>query len=66
MQVKAGEFYTPQQVSKILAKIVTTNKPNLKMFMTQHVVQVHYCYVSDVKPMFVSIMAKNITIPHST
>ena len=47
MQVKAGEFYTPQQVSKILAKIVTTNKPNLKMFMTQHVVQVHYCYVSD-------------------
>ncbi|WP_210135186.1 N-6 DNA methylase, partial [Staphylococcus sp. GDX8P80P] len=27
---KAGEFYTPQQVSKILAKIVTTNKPNLK------------------------------------
>ena len=30
MQVKSGEFYTPQQVSKILAKIVTTNKPNLK------------------------------------
>lgn len=27
---KAGEFYTPQQVSKILAKIVTHNKPNLK------------------------------------
>ena len=39
MQVKAGEFYTPQQVSKILAKIVTTNKPNLKMCMIQHVVQ---------------------------
>lgn len=27
---KAGEFYTPQQVSKILAKIVTTNKHKLK------------------------------------
>lgn len=27
---KAVEFYTPQQVSKILAKIVTTNKTNLK------------------------------------
>lgn len=27
---KAGEFYTPQQVSKILAKIVTVNKENLK------------------------------------
>lgn len=27
---KAGEFYTPQQVSKILAKIVTIEKTNLK------------------------------------
>jgi len=27
---KAGEFYTPQQVSKILAKIVTMNKKRLK------------------------------------
>ncbi len=27
---KAGEFYTPQQVSKILAKIVTLNKGRLK------------------------------------
>ena len=27
---KAGEFYTPQQVSKILAKIVTTGKTRLK------------------------------------
>ena len=27
---KAGEFYTPQQVSKILAKIVTVGKANLK------------------------------------
>ena len=27
---KAGEFYTPQQVSKILAKIVTLNKTDLK------------------------------------
>jgi len=27
---KAGEFYTPQQVSKILAKIVTTGKQRLK------------------------------------
>ncbi|PLX67084.1 MAG: type I restriction-modification system subunit M [Denitrovibrio sp.] len=27
---KAGEFYTPQQVSKILAKIVTTGKHKLK------------------------------------
>ena len=27
---KAGEFYTPQQVSKILAKIVTTGKQKLK------------------------------------
>lgn len=27
---KAGEFYTPQQVSLILAKIVTTNKTQLK------------------------------------
>lgn len=27
---KAGEFYTPQQVSKILAKIVTTGKKRIK------------------------------------
>ena len=27
---KAGEFYTPQQVSKILAKIITTGKTKLK------------------------------------
>jgi type I restriction enzyme M protein len=27
---KAGEFYTPQQVSKILAKLVTTGKTKLK------------------------------------
>lgn len=27
---KAGEFYTPQQVSKVLAKIVTTGKQKLK------------------------------------
>ena len=27
---KAGEFYTPQQVSKILAKIVTTDKKKLR------------------------------------
>jgi type I restriction enzyme M protein len=27
---KAGEFYTPQEVSKILAKIVTTDKSKLK------------------------------------
>lgn len=27
---KAGEFYTPQQVSKILAEIVTTGKENLR------------------------------------
>lgn len=27
---KAGEFYTPQQVSKVLAKIVTTGKDRLK------------------------------------
>ncbi len=27
---KAGEFYTPQEVSKILAKIVTANKSKLK------------------------------------
>lgn len=27
---KAGEFYTPQQVSKILAKLVTINKTNIK------------------------------------
>lgn len=27
---KAGEFYTPQQVSKVLAKIVTTGKERLK------------------------------------
>ncbi|MBI5976019.1 type I restriction-modification system subunit M [Staphylococcus canis] len=27
---KAGEFYTPQQVSKILAKIVTTDRQDLK------------------------------------
>ena len=30
MQEKAGEFYTPQEVSKILAKIVTTGKNRLK------------------------------------
>ncbi|MEE6716293.1 type I restriction-modification system subunit M [Schleiferilactobacillus harbinensis] len=27
---KAGEFYTPQQVSKLLAQIVTMNRPELK------------------------------------
>jgi type I restriction enzyme M protein len=27
---KAGEFYTPQQVSTILAKLVTTGKTRLK------------------------------------
>jgi type I restriction enzyme M protein len=27
---KAGEFYTPQEVSKVLAKIVTTGKSKLK------------------------------------
>ena len=27
---KAGEFYTPQQVSKVLAKIVTLDKPRIK------------------------------------
>ncbi|MEL7274532.1 MAG: type I restriction-modification system subunit M [Pseudomonadota bacterium] len=27
---KAGEFYTPQQVSKILAKLVTLDKPKIK------------------------------------
>ncbi|KMR41392.1 adenine methylase, partial [Staphylococcus aureus] len=27
---KAGEFYTPQQVSKILAKIVTDGKDKLR------------------------------------
>jgi type I restriction enzyme M protein len=27
---KAGEFYTPQQISKILAQLVTTNKTKLK------------------------------------
>jgi len=27
---KAGEFYTPQEVSKVLAKIVTSNKQKLK------------------------------------
>ena len=27
---KAGEFYTPQQVSKILAKVVTEGKTDLK------------------------------------
>ena len=27
---KAGEFYTPQQVSKVIAKIVTLDKPRLK------------------------------------
>lgn len=27
---KAGEFYTPQQVSKVLAKIVTTDKQKIK------------------------------------
>ena len=29
-RVKAGEFYTPQQVSKILAKIVTDGKDKLR------------------------------------
>ncbi|WP_406732158.1 type I restriction-modification system subunit M [Vibrio scophthalmi] len=27
---KAGEFYTPQMVSKLLAKLVTMNKPSMK------------------------------------
>src|SRR5207253_6972705 len=27
---KAGEFYTPQEVSKVLAKLVTTGKTKLK------------------------------------
>ena len=40
---KAGEFYTPQEVSKILAKLVTTDKEKLKACTTQLVAQVH-CY----------------------
>ena len=42
---KAGEFYTPQQVSKILAKIVKWEKLTLKMYMIQPVDQVHYYFV---------------------
>ncbi|MGT2377830.1 N-6 DNA methylase [Staphylococcus aureus] len=44
---KTGEFYTPQQVSKILAKIVTDGKDKLRgvLATTQHVVPVHCCYV---------------------
>ena len=36
---KAGEFYTPQQVSKILAKIVTPRKLNSNQCMTLPVVK---------------------------
>lgn len=32
---KAGEFYTPQEVSKVLAKIVTTGKTKLKSVYDQ-------------------------------
>ncbi|MGT0198242.1 N-6 DNA methylase [Staphylococcus aureus] len=34
---KAGEFYTPQQVSKILAKMSQTVKINYVTCTTQHV-----------------------------
>jgi type I restriction enzyme M protein len=42
---KAGEFYTPQEVSTILAMIVTTGKTNSNPLTTQLLVQVLYYYV---------------------
>ena len=40
---KAGEFYTPQQVSRILSKIVTLGKTDLKNVYDLHADRVH-CY----------------------
>ena len=42
---KAGEFYTPQPVSTLLAKLVTANNKNLKASTTLLVVVAHYYYV---------------------
>jgi hypothetical protein len=46
---KKAEFYTPQTVSTLLAKIVTQGKLVYVLFMTRLVVQVRCCYVLNVK-----------------
>ena len=45
---KAGEFYTPQEVSRILAEIVTLGITVCVMFTTLLAVVVHYCSVQQV------------------
>ena len=42
---KAGEFYTPQEVSSILSKIVTTGKDRLESVYDPTWALVLYCYV---------------------
>jgi hypothetical protein len=42
---KAGEFYTPQQVSSVLAQIVTQAKTNSRAFTIPLVVLVRCCCV---------------------
>lgn len=39
-----GEYYTPQEVSRLLTLLAIKDKKVSKMYMTQHVVQVHYYY----------------------
>ena len=63
---KAGEFYTPQQVSKILAKIVTDGKDKLRHVYDPTLVQVHYCYALVKRQKCIVILDKNVTIPHTT
>ena len=46
---KAGEFYTPQPVSTLLAKLVTSQNKNLKLYTTRLVAAVRYCCVSSGK-----------------
>jgi type I restriction enzyme M protein len=40
---KAGEFYTPQQVSTVLARIVTTGKDRCNTSTIPHAGQVRFC-----------------------
>jgi type I restriction enzyme M protein len=49
---KAGEFYTPQQVSKILHESLHWARPELNQDMTQRLVRVHCFCVWHVKSKF--------------
>ena len=57
---KAGEFYTPQQVSKILAKIVTVGKERLRNVYDPTCGSGSYYFVLQKKLKLESSMDKNL------